>query len=49
MLALPEIRERLLGMGATPMGSTPEELDLVIRSESAKWKKVIQISGAKAE
>jgi tripartite-type tricarboxylate transporter receptor subunit TctC len=49
VLALPEVRERLLGMGATPMGSTPEELELVIRSESAKWKKVIEISGAKAE
>jgi tripartite-type tricarboxylate transporter receptor subunit TctC len=49
VLAMPEIRDRLLGMGATPMGSTPEELDLVIRSESAKWQKVILISGAKAE
>jgi len=49
VLAVPEVRERLLGMGATPTGSTPEELELVIRSESAKWKKVIEISGAKAE
>jgi len=49
LLALPEVRDRLLGMGATPMGSTPEELELVIRTESAKWKKVIEISGAKAE
>ena len=49
VLAMPEIRERLIGMGATPMGSTPEELELVIKSESAKWRKVIEISGAKAE
>jgi tripartite-type tricarboxylate transporter receptor subunit TctC len=49
VLAMPEVRERLLGMGATPIGSTPEELEAVIRSESAKWKKVIEISGAKAE
>jgi tripartite-type tricarboxylate transporter receptor subunit TctC len=49
VLAMPEIRERLIGMGATPMGSTPEELELVIKSESAKWRKVIDISGAKAE
>ena len=46
---MPEVRDRLLGMGATPMGSTPEELELVIRTESAKWRKVIEISGAKAE
>jgi tripartite-type tricarboxylate transporter receptor subunit TctC len=49
VLAVPEVRERLIGMGATPMASTPEELDAVIKSESAKWKKVIEISGAKAE
>jgi len=49
LLALPEVRDRLLAMGATPLGSTPEELDVVIRAESAKWRKVIEISGAKAE
>ena len=49
VLQQPEVRERLLTMGATPMGSTPEELDRVIKSESEKWKKVIAVSGAKAE
>lgn len=49
VLRMPDIRERLLGMGATPTGSTPEDLERVIRSESEKWKKIIEISGAKAE
>ena len=49
LLALPEVRDRLLAMGATPLGSTPEELDVAIRTESAKWQKVIERSGAKAE
>jgi tripartite-type tricarboxylate transporter receptor subunit TctC len=49
VLGMPDIRERLLGLGATPTGSTPEELQRVILSESEKWKKVIEISGAKAE
>lgn len=49
VLGKPDIRERLLGLGATPTGSSPEELGRVIRSESEKWKKVIEISGAKAE
>lgn len=49
VLRMPDMRERLLGLGATPTGSTPEELERVIRSESEKWKKVIEISGAKAE
>ena len=48
-LKAPDIRDRLLALGASPADSTPEELDRVIRSESAKWKKVIEISGAKAE
>lgn len=49
VLKQPAVRERLLGMGALPVGSTPEQLDAKIKSESAKWKKVIEVSGAKAE
>jgi tripartite-type tricarboxylate transporter receptor subunit TctC len=44
-----EVRERLLGLGFTPTGGTPEDLDAKIKSESAKWKKVIEASGAKPE
>jgi tripartite-type tricarboxylate transporter receptor subunit TctC len=49
VLAMPEVRERLLGMGVQPAGSTPQELGALIQRESAKWKKVIELSGAKAE
>jgi len=49
VLTMPEVRERLLAIGVTPTGSTPEALDAQIRREAAKWKKVIEISGAKAE
>ena len=49
VLKAPDIRERLVGMGAIPTGGTPEELEQVIRSETQKWKKVIELSGAKAE
>jgi len=49
VLRMPDMRDRLLALGATPTGSTPEELEQVIRSESEKWKKIIEISGAKAE
>jgi tripartite-type tricarboxylate transporter receptor subunit TctC len=48
-LNAPEVRERLVGMGAIPTGGTPEELEQVIKSETQKWKKVIEISGATAE
>ena len=46
---MPDVRDRLLGLGITPAGSTPGELDAEIRREQAKWKKVIEISGARAE
>lgn len=48
MLKTPEFQKLLIDMGVLPVGGTPEELDKVIRSESEKWKKVIEVSGAKA-
>jgi len=44
-----EVRDHLVALGINPAASTPGELELEIRSEQAKWKKVIEISGAKAE
>jgi len=38
------------GIGASsPTGSTPEELERVIRSGPEKWKKAIEVPRAKAE
>jgi tripartite-type tricarboxylate transporter receptor subunit TctC len=48
-LKVPEVRERLLSLGATVLGGTPEQLDTRIKTETAKWKKVIEVSGAKPE
>jgi len=42
VLDLPDIRERLLSLGAQPAGSTPEDLGRFIQSEVAKWAKVIR-------
>jgi tripartite-type tricarboxylate transporter receptor subunit TctC len=44
-LALPEIQEKLSGQGAEPVGSSPEEFDAFIKSEIAKWGKVIRDAG----
>lgn len=50
VLADPELRAYFVKTGGIVLkGSTPEQLDALIRSESAKWKKVIDRSGAKAE
>jgi tripartite-type tricarboxylate transporter receptor subunit TctC len=36
------VRQRLLGLGVDPRGSTPEELHRLLVSETAKWKKVVE-------
>jgi len=41
--------ERLRGLGATPIGGTPEEFAAFIRSENEKWGPVIKAAGIKAE
>jgi tripartite-type tricarboxylate transporter receptor subunit TctC len=50
ILALPDIRERLLavGMEAAPT-ATPQEFGAMIRSEITKWAKVVKTSGVKPE
>jgi tripartite-type tricarboxylate transporter receptor subunit TctC len=49
VLKLPDVRERLLSQGIEPVSNTPEEFTAYIRSEMAKWAKVVKASGAKAE
>jgi tripartite-type tricarboxylate transporter receptor subunit TctC len=49
VLKSPDVRDRLVSLGITAQGSTPEELAAEIKREQAVWKKVIEISGAKAE
>ncbi len=46
---LPDVQKQLEGQGATTIGSTPEQFAAYIRSESAKWAKVLKISGVKAD
>jgi len=41
-MAIPEIRERLLGLGQVPVGSTPEQFGAFMKSEGTKWLKVIR-------
>jgi tripartite-type tricarboxylate transporter receptor subunit TctC len=48
-LALPELRERFLGQGAEPGGTTPEQFAAFIRNESDKWTKVVKFSNAKID
>src|SRR5882672_480659 len=41
-VVVPEVRQRLLGLGVDPRGSTPEALHHLLVSETAKWKKVVE-------
>jgi len=45
----PDLNDKILGMGATPVGDTPEEFNVFMRKESAKWAKAIKESGAVAD
>ena len=42
------VRERLSSQGAEPVGSTPEAHDQLIRSEIARWTKIVRQVGIKA-
>lgn len=42
VLALPEVRPRLLAQGVDIIGSTPAELGQYLKAEIAKWSKVVR-------
>jgi len=41
-IQLPAVRQKLLEQGGDPVGSTPEELDHVVKTELRKWAEVIR-------
>jgi len=43
---LPQVRERLAGLGAEPVGNTPDEFAAYCQSELGKWSKIVKDSGA---
>ena len=49
ILAQPDVRERLVREGADPASTTPEAFTAYMRSEVAKWSKVIKTANIKAE
>jgi tripartite-type tricarboxylate transporter receptor subunit TctC len=48
-VALPDTKQRLDALGFEPAATTPQEAAATLRSDSAKWAKVIQAAGIKAE
>jgi len=45
----PDIKEKLAALGIEPVASSPDAADAFVKSEMAKWSKVIKAAGIKAE
>jgi len=45
----PGVRDKLVAQGANPIGSTPEEFAAFIRTESARWGKLVREVGIRAD
>jgi len=45
----PAVRERLVGLGADPVGGTPAELAAMLKRENARWGEFIRKAGIRAE
>jgi tripartite-type tricarboxylate transporter receptor subunit TctC len=48
-LASPDIKERFATIGFTPVGSSPEELAALIKSDTENWSKVIKAGNLKPD
>ena len=49
IVALPEVQEKLTGLGFVPVANTPEEFAARIKTEMPKWASVIREAKIKAE
>ena len=49
VLQAPEVRERLIALGAEPTGGSPEQFAQVIRADTARWAKVVSDAGIRIE
>ena len=45
IMRAPDMRERLQRQGAEPQSNTPEEFSAYIKSEIAKWAKIVRDTG----
>ena len=49
IVRLPDVRERLSGLGADVVGNTPDQFAAFQKADAAKWAKVVKASGAKID
>jgi tripartite-type tricarboxylate transporter receptor subunit TctC len=48
-IQLPDVKQKLLEQGGDTVGSTPEELDRVVKGELRKWAEVIRDAKIKVD
>ena len=49
IINMPDVREKLIGLGAEPVGNTPDEFAALVKSEVVKWAAVVKQSGARVD
>lgn len=49
IVRLPEVRQQFAGLGAEPVGNTPEEFAAFTKAELAKWAGIVKRAGAKVD
>jgi tripartite-type tricarboxylate transporter receptor subunit TctC len=48
-MQLSDVRERMLALGITPVGNTPEALAAIVKADLEKWTRVAKQAGVKAD
>jgi tripartite-type tricarboxylate transporter receptor subunit TctC len=49
IVAAPDVKKRLIDLGADPETTTPEQFAEYVRSERTRWAKVVKDTGARVE
>lgn len=49
ILAQPEVKDRLIAIGADPRSSTPAELEAFVKTDTMRLRRIIEAAGLKAE
>jgi len=45
----PDVKEKLISLGAEPVGDSPEHFAVLVKAEISKWADVVKKSGAKVD
>jgi len=49
IINMPEVKEKLIGLGAEPVGDSSAEFGAIVKTEVVKWAEVVKKSGAKVD